>query len=177
MTPPKVVKIWARWIVTMKYPWCVLLVVCLALSARGAEQPNILYILADDLGYSDLGCFGGEINTPVLNSLAAGGVRLTQFYNTGRCCPSRAALLTGQYPHRVGLGHMTTNDLGRPGYRGVVSDQAPTNEATGDRPQRHEIEPAFALAYLIPAAWDQWGAENHVTPLPRDLGVKYLKAD
>ncbi len=91
-----------------------------------APRPNLLYILADDLGFSDLGCFGGEIETPVLDSLASGGVRLTQFYNTGRCCPSRASLLTGQYPHRVGLGHMTTNDLGRPGYRGVVSDQALT---------------------------------------------------
>lgn len=93
---------------------------------RVAGRPNILYIVADDLGFSDLGCFGGEIHTPVLDSLAAGGVRLTQFYNTGRCCPSRAAILTGQYPHRVGLGHMTTNDLGRPGYRGVVSDEAQT---------------------------------------------------
>ena len=62
----------------------------------------------------------------MLDSLAAGGVRLTQFYNMGRCCPSRAAILTGQYPHRVGLGHMTTNDLGQPGYRGVVSDDALT---------------------------------------------------
>lgn len=94
--------------------------------AAAAEKPNILYIVADDLGFSDLGCYGGEINTPHLDSLAAGGVRLTQFYNTGRCCPSRAAILTGQYPHRVGLGHMTTNDLGQPGYRGVVSSQART---------------------------------------------------
>ena len=94
--------------------------------ASAAKQPNILYFLADDLGFSDLGCFGGEIRTPTLDALASGGVRLTQFYNTGRCCPSRAALLTGQYPHRVGLGHMTTNDLGRPGYRGVVSDDAQT---------------------------------------------------
>jgi arylsulfatase len=95
-------------------------------SASEPKRPNILYILADDLGFSDLGCFGGEIRTPVLDSLAAGGVRLTQFYNTGRCCPSRAAILTGQYPHRVGLGHMTTTDLGQPGYRGVVSDEALT---------------------------------------------------
>lgn len=94
--------------------------------AWAADRPNILYILADDLGYSDLGCFGGEIHTPVLDRLAAHGVRLTQFYNTGRCCPSRAALLTGQYPHRVGLGHMTTNDLGRPGFRGVVSKDCQT---------------------------------------------------
>ena len=98
----------------------------LAMTATQAQKPNILYVVADDLGYSDLGCFGGEINTPNLDALAFGGVRLTQFYNTGRCCPSRAAILTGQYPHRVGLGHMTTNDLGRPGYRGVVSSEAPT---------------------------------------------------
>ncbi len=102
--------------------WCVVL----SATTHAADKPNILYILADDLGFSDLSCFGGEIETPVLNSLAKGGVRLTQFYNTGRCCPSRAALLTGQYPHRVGLGHMTTNDLGRPGYRGVVSPEAQT---------------------------------------------------
>ena len=98
----------------------------LVVQVFAAERPNILYVLCDDLGYSDLGCFGGEIKTPTLDALAAGGVRLTQFYNTGRCCPSRAALLTGQYPHRVGLGHMTTNDLGRPGYRGVVSEDAQT---------------------------------------------------
>lgn len=91
-----------------------------------ADRPNILYILADDLGFSDLGSFGGEIETPNLDALARGGVRLTQLYNTGRCCPSRAALLTGQYPHRVGLGHMTGNDLGQPGYRGVVSADAQT---------------------------------------------------
>ena len=91
-----------------------------------AERPNILYIVADDLGFSDLGCYGGEIRTPNLDQLAFNGVRLTQFYNTGRCCPSRAAILTGQYPHRVGLGHMTTNDLGKPGYRGVVSSEAQT---------------------------------------------------
>lgn len=95
-------------------------------TTQAAEPPNILYIVADDLGYSDLGCFGGEIDTPVLNRLAQGGVRLTQFYNTGRCCPSRAAILSGQYPHRVGLGHMTTNDLGQPGYRGVISAEAKT---------------------------------------------------
>lgn len=101
----------------------ILLATSLALSA---ERPNLLYILVDDLGFSDLGCFGGEIATPVLDSLASDGVRLTQLYNTGRCCPSRAALLTGQYPHRVGLGHMTGNDLGHPGFRGVVSAEAQT---------------------------------------------------
>lgn len=92
--------------------------------SASAEKPNLLCILVDDLGFSDLGCFGGEIETPHLDALAAGGVRMTQFYNTGRCCPSRASILSGQYPHRVGLGHMTTNDLGHPGFRGVISEQA-----------------------------------------------------
>ncbi len=118
----------SRQAATMQRVFSFLSVIFLAVPnlVDAAEKPNILYILADDLGFSDLGCYGGEISTPVLDALAAGGVRLTQFYNTGRCCPSRAAILTGQYPHRVGLGHMTTNDLGQPGYRGVVSSEAQT---------------------------------------------------
>jgi arylsulfatase A-like enzyme len=73
--------------------------------ARGAEppsvRPNILFILADDLGFSDIGCYGGEISTPNLDKLAAQGVRFTQFYNTGRCWPTRAALLTGYYAQQI----------------------------------------------------------------------------
>ena len=95
------------------------------IAPQAAEKPNFLLIVADDLGYSDLGCYGGEIDTPNLDRLAAGGVRLTQFYNTGRCCPSRASILTGRYPHAVGLGHMT-QDIGQPGYRGRVSEDART---------------------------------------------------
>src|SRR6478752_4211485 len=72
-----------------------------AASAASAARPNILLILADDLGYSDLGCYGGEIETPNLDRLAAGGLRFTQFYNTARCWPSRAALLTGYYAQQV----------------------------------------------------------------------------
>ena len=64
--------------------------------------PNVVIILADDLGFSDLGCYGGEIKTPVLDELAAGGLRYTQFYNTSRCWPSRAALMTGFYPQQIG---------------------------------------------------------------------------
>ena len=97
----------------------------LAATLLPGKPPNILLIVADDLGYSDLGCYGGEIDTPHLDKLARHGVRLTQFYNTGRCCPSRASILTGQYPHRVGLGHMT-QDIGQPGYRGRVSPDAQT---------------------------------------------------
>jgi arylsulfatase A-like enzyme len=96
-----------------------------AAGAQTRKRPNVLLILADDLGFSDLGCYGGEIETPNLNRLASDGVRWTQFYTTARCCPSRASILTGQYPHRVGVGHMVT-DLGQPGYRGRLSENAAT---------------------------------------------------
>ena len=62
-------------------------------------SPNIVLILNDDMGFSDLGCYGGEIDTPHLDALARDGLRYTQFYNTARCCPSRGSLLTGLYPH------------------------------------------------------------------------------
>jgi len=90
-----------------------------------AARPNILLILADDMGYSDLGCYGGEIRTPSLDALAADGLRFTQFYNTARCCPTRAALLTGLYSHQAGVGHMT-EDLGHDGYQGDLSPHAVT---------------------------------------------------
>ena len=67
-------------------------------------QPNIILILADDLGYSDIGCYGAEIATPHLDRLAAGGVRFSQMYSFARCCPSRAALLTGMHPHQARRG-------------------------------------------------------------------------
>lgn len=67
------------------------------------RRPNIVIIMADDMGFSDIGCFGGEIQTPNLDKLAANGLRFTQFYNCARCCPTRASLMTGQYPHKVGL--------------------------------------------------------------------------
>lgn len=86
---------------------CLLAIFCLSSAsiARGGDssRPNIVIILADDMGFSDAGCFGGEIRTPNIDWLAKQGLRFTQFYNTARCCPTRASLLTGQYPHRVGL--------------------------------------------------------------------------
>ena len=80
-------------------------------------QPNIVIILIDDMGFSDLQCYGGDVPTPNINRLAAEGVRFTQFYNCARCCPTRASLLTGLYPHQAGVGDMTA-DQGAPGYRG-----------------------------------------------------------
>jgi arylsulfatase A-like enzyme len=109
----------------------------LALSAlipyavTAAPKPNIVVILVDDMGFSDLGCYGGEINTPNLNKLAEGGVRFTQFHNTARCCPTRAALLTGLYPHQAGVGHMTEEHHDAqggvlPGYSGRLNDRCVT---------------------------------------------------
>ncbi len=88
--------------------------------AQTNQAPNIIVILADDMGFSDLGCFGSEISTPNLDHMAAGGLRLNQFYTTPRCCPSRAALLTGVYPQQAGIGNMM-EDRGLPGYRGELS--------------------------------------------------------
>src|ERR687895_686859 len=79
---------------------------CMDMSVAAAPRPNIVVILIDDMGWSDLGCYGGEISTPRIDALAAGGVRFTQFYNTARCSPTRAALLSGLYPHQAGVGHM-----------------------------------------------------------------------
>jgi arylsulfatase len=88
-------------------------------------RPNVIVILADDMGFSDLGCYGGEIRTPNIDRLAREGVRFAQFYNMARCCPTRAALLTGLYPHQAGMGAMN-QDLGKPAYQGVLNDRCVT---------------------------------------------------
>ena len=103
----------------------IILVTPLLLLGADQKQPNIVVIMADDAGYSDFGCYGGEIETPVLDKLAANGLRFSQFYNTGRCCPSRAALLTGLYQHQAGMGHMT-KDRGLPSYSGTILPNVPT---------------------------------------------------
>ena len=89
------------------------------------NRPNIILIMSDDMGFSDLGCYGGEIETPHLDQLAQEGLRFSQFYNTGRCCPTRASLLTGLYPHQAGIGHMM-QDYGLPQYQGFLNDQCLT---------------------------------------------------
>ncbi len=94
-------------------------------SLKKTSHPNIVLIMADDMGYSDIGCYGSEIKTPNLDKLAAGGVRMTQFYNTARCCPTRASLLTGLYPHQTGVGYMTS-DRGQDGYRGDLNNNCVT---------------------------------------------------
>lgn len=89
------------------------------------DRPNIVVIMVDDMGFSDIGPYGSEIPTPHLDTLAANGAKFSQFYNTGRCCPTRAALLTGLYSHQTGIGWMTT-DQKLEGYRGRLNDQCVT---------------------------------------------------
>jgi len=89
------------------------------------RRPNLVLILADDLGFSDIGSYGSEIETPNLDRLAAHGLRFTQFYNCGRCCPSRASILTGLYPHQTGIGYMNGNH-GMPGYTGDLNNRCVT---------------------------------------------------
>ena len=94
------------------------------------ERPNIVIILVDDMGFSDIGCYGSEIETPNVDRLASEGLRFTQFYNSGRCCPTRASLMTGLHPHQTGIGHMTAppnQPLGFTGpYQGYLNDNCAT---------------------------------------------------
>lgn len=140
---------------------CVTLVLsCLIVAARIdlclAAQPNIVIIMSDDMGYSDIGCYGGEINTPNLDKLAASGLRFTQFYNTARCCPTRASLLTGLYPHQAGIGHMM-DDRGLDGYRGELSRSCVTIAEA--------LKPAGYATYML----GKW----HVTKGARPDGPKH----
>ncbi|HEY1381187.1 MAG TPA: arylsulfatase [Gemmataceae bacterium] len=132
------------------------LLLTLVAPLAAAPRPNVVVILADDMGYSDLGCYGGEIATPNLDALAAGGLRFTQFYNCARCCPTRAALLTGLYPHQAGIGHMM-EDKGKPGYRG---DLAPTCVTIAEA-----LKPAGYRAYAV----GKW----HVTRFTSPDGPKH----
>ena len=124
------------------------------------SRPNIIIILADDMGYSDLGCFGSEIATPNLDALASSGLRFSQMYNSARCCPSRAALLTGVHPHQAGVGHMVA-DLGRPEYQGYLRDNVVT------------IAEALKVAgyrTLMSGKWHVGGDYNNIDREKWDLG-------
>jgi arylsulfatase A-like enzyme len=101
---------------------------CVGRPKPAATRPNIVLIMVDDMGYSDLGCYGGEIPTPNIDNLAENGIKFTQFYNTARCCPTRASLLTGLHPHQTGIGGMTNspkkeNDISKSeyGYTGFLN--------------------------------------------------------
>jgi len=116
------------------------------------KQPNIIVILADDLGFSDIGAFGSEIKTPNLDKLAANGLLIKQFYNAGRCCPSRASLLTGLYPHQAGVGDMV-QDKGFPAYQGYLNEHCITiGQALKQAGYKTIVSGKWHVG-LVPSAW------------------------
>jgi arylsulfatase A-like enzyme len=130
--------------------------------ALQTRKPNLIVILADDLGYSDLSCYGGEIQTPNLDGLAKGGLRFRQFYNSARCCPTRAALLTGLYPHEAGVG-MMTSDAGEkfPGYRGSI------------QPYTVTIAEVLKSAGYRTAMSGKWHVGDRISPIERGFDDFY----
>ena len=125
-------------------------------SLAAAPRPNILIILSDDMGFSDIGCYGSEIHTPNLDRLASGGLRFTQFYNNARCCPSRTSILTGLYAHQAGIGHMT-EDLELEGYVGDLNNHCVTIAQV--------LKPAGYATYAV----GKW----HVTRFVKPDGPKH----
>jgi arylsulfatase A-like enzyme len=121
-----------------------------------SSRPNILLILNDDMGYSDIGCYGGEVSTPNLDRLAANGLRFTQFYNTARCSPSRASLLTGLHPHQSGIGILTYN-TGPEGYAGNLNKQCVTiPEALKSANYRSYMSGKWHVAGSLQEPSDAW---------------------
>lgn len=110
----------------MKRLFLLLFSFCFIVAVHAQDRPNIVLILADDMGYSDIGSYGGEVQTPNLDKLAGEGIRYRQFYNMARCCPTRASLMTGLYPHQAGMGWMAAADLGTPAYQGNLNSECVT---------------------------------------------------
>lgn len=121
------------------------------------KKPNIILILADDLGYSDLGAYGSEISTPNLDRLANEGLRLKQFYNNSICAPTRASLITGQYQHKAGVGYFS-NDLGLPAYQGYINTESLT------------IAEVLRSNGYITATSGKWHVSGNGKSLPWDRG-------
>jgi arylsulfatase len=161
-------------------------------SAEKADQrPNIIYILADDMGYSDIGCYGGEVHTPNIDRLAANGIKLRNFYNNARCCPTRASLLTGQYPHTVGMGHMVTKPNAKvtPGaYQGYLNDRYPTIAEdlqkagyrtymsgkwhVGEKPDYWPLKRGFQRYFGLIS-----GASSYYEIIPQEKGIRRVVLD
>jgi len=156
-----------------------------------AQRPNIVLILGDDLGYSDVGCFGSEISTPNIDRLAKSGVALTQFYNQARCCPTRATLLTGRYPHQVGIGDMIDDyaaaarkAANTPAYQDHLSTNSPTMAEVlrsagyhtmmcgkwhlGKRPEEWPVHRGFDRSFVqIDGAMNYFGGDSKDGPRAR----------
>jgi len=160
-------------------------------TTKKEKKPNIIFILADDMGYSDIGCYGGEIHTPNIDQLADNGIKIRSFYNNARCCPTRATLLTGEYPHTVGMGYMVTlaNAKYEAGsYQGFLDDKYPTiaedlRQAgystymsgkwhVGERPQHWPLTRGFEHYYGLIS-----GASSYFEIIPQEIGKRHFVLD
>jgi len=158
---------------------------------KAPQRPNIIFIMADDMGYSDIGCYGGEIHTPNIDQLAANGIKLRNFYNNARCCPTRASLLTGQYPHTVGIGHMVTQAFAKiqPGhYQGFLDDKYPTIAEelkktgyntymagkwhVGERPEHWPLKRGFEHYFGLIS-----DASSYYEIIPAEIGKRFMVQD
>jgi arylsulfatase A-like enzyme len=141
--------------------------------AEKAGRPNIVLILVDDMGFSDIGCYGSEIATPNLDRLAARGARFTHMYNSARCCPTRASLLTGMHPHQTGVGSMVS-DQNQPGYRGRLMPNCVTiAEVLGSAGYRTAMSGKWHVGGnwgIDPAQWARFRPDTH--PKPTDRGFE-----
>ena len=157
---------------------------------RAADRPNIVIVMVDDMGFSDIGCYGSEIKTPNLDQLASNGLRFKQFYNTGRCCPTRASLMTGLHPHQAGIGHMTEtperpSPLENEPYQGYLNQQCVTLAQVLKRANYHTLMTGkWHLAYHRKEGWplqrgfDKYfgiisGASHYVKP-DKKRGLTYM---
>lgn len=134
-------------------------------------RPNVVLILVDDMGFADLGCTGSEIRTPNIDALARNGVLLSAMYNCARCCPTRASLLTGLYPHNAGIGHMGT-DLGSPAYQGYLrNDSATIAEHLRAAGYRTFMSGKWHVGGdFKPRDYDSWRPGEMQHPTPRQRG-------
>jgi len=145
-------------------------------SGQTPARPNIVLIMVDDMGFSDIGCYGSEIPTPNLDRLARGGIAFSQMYNCARCCPTRASILTGLYPHQAGVGGMT-HDFGRPAYQGYLNDSCVTlAEALRAGGYRTYMSGKWHCGGPYdtrrPEAWSP-GDPTHPTPVTRGFDEHY----
>jgi len=135
----------------------------------GASKPNIVLIMVDDMGYSDIRPYGGEIDTPNLDSLARNGLRFTQFYNSARCCPTRATLVTGLHPHQAGHGHLTSQMEPSkadqpPAYAGNINDSCVTLA---------QVAKSAGYATYMAGKWHLAGSDRADWPLQRGFDRYY----
>jgi arylsulfatase A-like enzyme len=150
------------------YRSCVALLIA-ATTVIAAEKPNVIIIMVDDMGYSDIRPYGGEIDTPNLDSIAKNGLRFTQFYNSARCCPTRATLMTGLHPHQVGIGHMTGEKFDvsakhPPAYAGNLNDSCVTLA---------QVAKSAGYATFMAGKWHLSGTDQFDWPLQRGFDRYY----